>query len=189
VNPITHYLASWTLASLPGGLRRADRAWILVAGVAPDLDGLGIVAELATRDSATPLLWWSEYHHTLGHNALFGAVVATGVLAFTRRPKVAGLALASFHLHLLCDLVGSRGPDGDQWPIPYLWPFSSAVNLTVPWQWQLNAWPNIALSVVLLAYSLWVSYAAGRSPLEPFWSSGNRALVAALRGRFSSLRK
>lgn len=186
MNPITHYLAGWWLASLPGSLRRIDRASILAAGLAPDLDGLGIVAELATRDSKTPLLWWSEYHHTLGHNALAAAVTAGCVLAFTRRPKVAGLALASFHLHLLCDLAGSRGPDGYQWPIPYLWPFSSTVELTVPWQWQLNAWPNVALSLALLAYALWVSYTTGRSPLEPFWSSGNRALVAALRGRFSS---
>jgi len=40
--------------------------------------------------------------------------------------KVALLAFVSFHLHLAEDILGSRGPDGYQWPIRYLKPFSQA---------------------------------------------------------------
>jgi len=31
----------------------------------PDLDGLGIIPELLTRNSSHPLLWFSLYHHSL----------------------------------------------------------------------------------------------------------------------------
>ena len=36
---------------------------IALAGVAPDVDGLGIIGEVLTRNSSQPLLWWSNYHH------------------------------------------------------------------------------------------------------------------------------
>ncbi|MGZ8812133.1 MAG: hypothetical protein ACXW29_13415, partial [Thermoanaerobaculia bacterium] len=51
-----------------------ERAAIVIASVAPDLDGFGLLFELATRDTARPLLWWSEYHHALGHNLLLAVV-------------------------------------------------------------------------------------------------------------------
>ena len=66
----THFLAGWTVAGL-SGLEKRDRAIVTIAGIAPDFDGAGIVVELATRNSDTPLLWWSEYHHILGHNFTF----------------------------------------------------------------------------------------------------------------------
>ncbi len=44
-----------------------------------------------------------------------------GLPCFGCRPdaeaRIPLLVLFSFHLHLLGDLVGARGPDGDQWPI------------------------------------------------------------------------
>ena len=184
MNPIGHYLVVWALAVQWPGLRRFDRALIVAGGLAPDLDGLGIFAEFVTRHSEPPLYWWSEYHHTIGHNACAGLVVGSLAWLLSRRPMVAMLALASFHLHLLADLAGGRGPDGYQWPIPYLWPLRSDLSLTVPWQWQLNAWPNVAISVTLMAYALWAAWSLGRSPLEPLWLGGDRALVGALRGRF-----
>jgi hypothetical protein len=67
VHPITHLLIGWTLAqTVP--LTRRDRALATLAGVIPDIDGLGIVAEFLTHDSQHPLLWWSAYHHVLAHN-------------------------------------------------------------------------------------------------------------------------
>lgn len=184
MNPITHLLVSWTVATFPEDLRRVDRAWVVGAGVVPDIDSLGLFAELATRNSDHPLLWWSEYHHVLGHNLGAGVVVTGAALAFTRRWRVALLSAATFHLHLLGDLVGARGPDGAQWPIPYLLPFSSSMQWTVPWQWALNAWPNVALTIVLLAYMFGYAWARGRSPLELVSLPANDALVRALRRRF-----
>jgi inner membrane protein len=118
--------------------------------VVPDVDGLGIVAELLTRNSQHPLLWFSHYHHSL-HNLAFAVAIA--LLAFVlaeQRWKTTALFFLGFHLHLMEDLLGSRGPDGDQWPIPYLAPFSGAVNLSWHGQWGLNAWPNFAITLALL---------------------------------------
>src|SRR5579859_8252312 len=77
MSPVTHYLISWVLAN-SAKLERKERAIVTLAGVAPDLDGLGIVPEWLTRNSAHPLNWFSEYHHTLGHNLGF-AIAVTGV--------------------------------------------------------------------------------------------------------------
>jgi inner membrane protein len=143
MSPITHFLLSWGVANtLPNSSRR-DRAIVTLAGVAPDFDGIGIVAEVLTRKTQHPLHWWSDYHHVLGHNVLVAAVV-TGIAALlaSSRRYTALLACLAFHLHLLCDVLGSRGPDGYQWPIPYLLPFSSSIQWTWHGQWALNAWPN-----------------------------------------------
>ena len=129
MSPLTHFLAGWLVANV-GTLSRRERAAVALAGVAPDIDGLGIVAEVLTRGSARPLTWFSDYHHTL-HNLAFALVVAAVAFAVaTRRWKTAALAFLSFHLHLAGDVLGSRGPDGHQWPIPYFAPFSHA------WYWQ-----------------------------------------------------
>lgn len=186
MNILSHALIGWSVATAVPSLSRTDRAWVVAAAVASDLDGLGLIAELATRGSERPLFWWSEYHHVLGHNVLFAVILAASAGLLTRRAIVSLLVVAMVHLHLLCDLVGSRGPDGYQWPIPYLWPFSDSPALAVPWQWQLNAWPNVAVGVALLAYTFWFAWRTGSSPLELVSARANRALVHALRSRFPS---
>ncbi len=100
-----------------------------LACVIPDIDGLGIIPEILTRNSAHPLLWFTLYHHSL-HNLAFALVVsAVAFVTATRKWATALLALVSFHLHLFEDILGSRGPDGYQWPIPYLQPFSSSLGV------------------------------------------------------------
>ena len=97
------------------------------AGVLPDIDGLGIVAELATRDSArSRSSRRSEYRHVLGHD--IGFALLTAVRGQACWPSVrflsVVLAVMTFHLHMLGGLVGSsRTRDGFQWPIPCLLPF------------------------------------------------------------------
>src|SRR5688572_11497987 len=131
MSPITHFFVGWVVANSVPSIEKRDRAWITSASVVPDIDGLGLIAEVLTRNSAKPLTWLTDYHHILAHNigfALFFTVVAA---IFMRRKLLSSiLVFISFHLHLLCDLVGARGPDGDQWPIPYLRPFSAAVEWT-----------------------------------------------------------
>ena len=120
---------------------------ITLAGVIPDIDGLGIIPELLTRHSEHPLLWFSDYHHQL-HNLAFGLLVTAVAFGLAKQKWKTGLlVLLSFHLHLFEDLIGARGPDGDQWPIPYLWPFSHGGGLTWSGQWALNAWPNFAITI------------------------------------------
>lgn len=168
-----------------GDLEIKERASITVAGVIPDLDGAGIVAEYLTRNSEKPLEWYSNYHHVLGHNLVFGLLVAAAAFAFSkRRWKAAALCLVSFHIHLMSDLAGSRGPDGFQWPIRYLFPFSSTFQLSWSGQWELNAWPNFAVTAAALLLTLYLALRTGRSLVAIFSPSADQALVRALRDRF-----
>lgn len=186
MNPITHGLVGWCLAESVPGIGRRERALIVVAGLAPDLDGFGALPELLTRNSSEPLFWWSDYHHVLAHNLSFALVVgiAAFLIARARRTVVALVAFISAHLHLLGDLVGARGPDGFDWPIPYLYPFSREPALTWSGQWPLNAWQNILITIVLLAITFALAWKRGRSPLELVSSRADAAFVSALRSRF-----
>jgi hypothetical protein len=162
---------------------------VTLAGVVPDVDGLGAIAELLTRDAERPLDWFSRYHHVLCHNVGFGLAVAVAAwLLSTRRWMSAGLALLSFHLHLLGDVVGARGPDGFQWPIPYLLPFSPAWQITWSGQWALNAWQNFAITGALLAFTFHFAWSRGRSPIEIVSTRGDAVFVEALRRRFGMAR-
>src|SRR4051812_1148994 len=123
MSPITHFFIGWIAASAAPSLTKRERAMVTWASVVPDVDGLGIIAERLTQRSTHPLNWWSDYHHVLGHNIGFALAVTIVAGIFARqRMTTALLVFISFHLHLMADLVGARGPDGDQWPIPYLLP-------------------------------------------------------------------
>lgn len=188
MQPITHLLASWTVASIPR-LERRDRAIITLVGISPDIDGMGIIAELATQHTEQPLLWYSKYHHVIGHNLILGIAVCVTAAAFAkRRFLTAGLAVFVFHLHLLCDLIGSRGPDGYQWPIPYLYPFLR--NLAISWsgQWALNAWPNFVVTIILMTITFYLAWQKGSSPLEIVSKWADRAFVETLRRKFGTPR-
>jgi hypothetical protein len=184
MSPVTHFLIGWSVGCL-APLNNRERAIVAFAAIAPDLDGLGAVAEVATRSSETPLLWFSKYHHVLGHN--IGAAVAVMIAAFLlakKRVLTAVLAGISFHLHLLGDIMGGRGPDGYDWPIPYLLPFSDGWQLTWHGQWALNAWPNFLVTGIVLWFTMYVAWQRGNSPLEILSPRANQVFVQTLRNRF-----
>lgn len=184
MNPVTHCLVSWCVAN-SAQVDRRDRAIVTLAGIAPDLDGLGAIPELLTRNSPYALHWFSEYHHILGHNLGFGIVVTAASFSLAaRRWKTAALAFVAFHLHLLCDVAGARGPDGDQWPIPYLLPFSRAWQWTWHSQWALNAWQNFVITTAALGLTFYLAWSRGFSPLEMASREADVAFVAALQQRF-----
>jgi membrane-bound metal-dependent hydrolase YbcI (DUF457 family) len=139
---LTHIALSWIVANA-ARLPARDRLIVVLAGTLPDLDGAGIV--------------WSERayqvaHRGAGHSLLFVLVVMAIAWLAGRAPWItAALAAASFHLHLLLDLVGTGGL-----PIRYFWPFSER-----GWTyslWVLRSWPNAAvmaataLGVLLIAW-------------------------------------
>ena len=182
MHPVTHLLASWTVASIPR-VETRDRAIITLAGVAPDIDGVGIVAD-------QPLLWWTNYHHVIGHNLSFGIVIFLMAATFAKRRLItASLALFAFHLHLFCDLIGSRGPEGYQWPIPYLYPYLKNLELAWSGQWALNAWPNIMLTIILLTITGYLAWKRGFSPLEIISRRVDGAVVQTFRKRFGTPRQ
>jgi inner membrane protein len=98
MSPVTHFLTGWVFANC-AKLKPRDRAIVTLASVAPDLDGLGIIPELLTRNSSHPLVWFSLYHHSL-HTLAFALVIAgVAFVLATQRWKTGLLALLSFHLH------------------------------------------------------------------------------------------
>ena len=185
MSPISHFLLSWDIANTSNRFDRQARILITVAGILPDIDGIGIIIDVITSKSSHPTNLFSIYHHLLGHNLGFALLIT--VLAFflsERRLLVTGFVFLSFHVHLLCDLVGSRSPDGYQWAIPYLLPFSDAWQLVWQGQWQLNAWQNFVITGIALFISFALAVKRGNSPLEIFSTSADRIFVQTLRHRF-----
>lgn len=183
MSPVTHFLSGWVLANC-ARLDARDRTIVTLACVVPDVDGLGIIPELLTRNSAHPLLWFTLYHHAL-HNLVFALVVAV-IAALLAKDKfmTSFLAFFSFHVHLVEDVLGSRGPDGYQWPIPYLAPFSHSLQLSWQGEWRLDAWQNIVITIALLSVTIWLAWRRGFSPLEMISGKADAAFVKTLRERF-----
>lgn len=188
MSPITHGLLSWVLAERSLKNER-DVALVTVAGLAPDIDSLGIVVDLTNSWLGRPPTdYYASLHHWLFHGVA-GALAISTVVALQAKDKVKvfSLSLLVFHLHLLCDVVGSRGPDPSEgiWPIYYLGPFSRH-DMVIAWanQWLLNGWQNISLTVLLLGWTFYVTWRWARSPLSPWIPKAHHHLVEALRGRF-----
>ncbi len=190
MNPITHFLASWAVADV-ARLEERDRTLVTVCGVAPDLDGLGVVVDGVNPELGRPESWYyGQYHHALLHG-LPAAVLIPALASVLARDRLRVFVIGVFavHLHFLCDLVGSRGPGVDDiWPLPYLAPFSDRLTLRWSGQWALNAWPNIAFTVGLLGYAFYRACAAGYSPVGVFSKTADRAFVAAVQQRWRTFR-
>ena len=184
MNPFTHLMVGWVVANCDG-LNRRERTAVTVSAIIPDIDSIGIIAEKLTKGSDHPLLWWSKYHHVITHNLGSALLLALVVFVIANRKwTTTGLAIFGFHLHLLGDLVGARGPDGYQWPIPYFLPFSNAWEFTWQGQWAINAWPNIVITVIALVITFYLAWKRGYSPVEMISISGDRAFIKTLRNRF-----
>jgi LexA-binding, inner membrane-associated putative hydrolase len=181
LSPVTHFLTGWVLAAT-SQIERRDRALVTLSAVIPDVDGLGAIPEFLTRNSSHQVLWFSKYHHSL-HTLLFAlAVSLLAALVARQRWKTSVLCFVGFHLHLLEDVLGSRAPDGDQWPISYFAPFSSH-EWTWRGQWYLNAWPNFVITIALLIMTIYLAWLKGYSPLEMISSQADAEFVNVIRRR------
>ena len=184
VPPGTHALVGWLVANTTA-LSRRERTLVTLAGVAPDLDGLGLVADLFTNGPDRQLRWWTEFHHVLGHNIFAAAGMA--LIAFVlsrRRAWTTALVLLSFHLHLLCDVLGSGGPDGELWSVPYFAPFSETPVWSWTGQWRLDSWQNLLITAGAIGMTLWLAAKHGYSPVSIISLRWDGEIVAALRRWF-----
>lgn len=148
----THILSGWCIGNcLP--LTARERFFCMIAASVQDVDGLGIVFGQKA--------YW-DYHHIVGHNVFFLALVA-GVLTIFSTHRV--LAFVSYlllgHLHLLMDYYGS----GPGWGIHYLWPVQAIV-LKTEYAWELFSWQNIAAGYALLGWTIVIAIRQHRTPLE-----------------------
>ena len=94
----------------------------------------------------------------------------------------------NFHLHLLCDLVGSRGPSvGDLWPICYSEPLFRHPIWFWKYQWKLDGWQNQIIFLGLFLASLWLAVKRGYSFVEVINSRLDGIFVGVLRKWFKHL--
>jgi hypothetical protein len=175
MSPLTHWIGSWLIATHLTDNRRDCRLATLI-GVAPDLDGLGLLAD-AVRNvmrGGDGFPYYERYHHFLLHGIAGGLVIAAAAAVFARRrSRVLWLGLLLFHLHLLCDLLGSRGPaPEDLWPIFYLGPFTKDPMWLWHGQWRLDGWVNQAIGLSLFGSALWLGIRRG----ETFMGTVNKRL-------------
>jgi inner membrane protein len=169
VTPVVHAELSWLAAQVLA--ERRDRRLVVLAGLAPDLDGLSVLAGVES---------YGRWHHVLTHGVLAALVVTLAcVLLARRRLATALLAFAAFHLHLVCDLAGS----GVGWSITYLWPWSRAEWL---WSgaWELNAWPNLVIGTITALACFAAALPLGRTITEVVSARWDEAVVETIRKRF-----
>lgn len=167
----THALLGWLLAESVPSLERRDRALVCLAGVAPDLDALTALGGTEA---------YQTWHHVILHNvtAAVGYAILAGVLA-RRRALVGAMALVGFHLHLLCDYVGSAGPFGSKWSIPYFVPFDRT-DYYCSFQWGLASWQNVSATILAMLVCFHLGARRHRTVLEVLSRRADAALVEVL---------
>jgi inner membrane protein len=169
----THALASWLLAEAPPtSMSRRDRILVLAAGLAPDLDALSLLGGIAA---------YQKWHHLLFHNVVGAAVTTMACAALARsRFTVLVLSTVAFHLHLFLDLLGSGGPDGSIWSIPYLAPFSSRA-FSWSGQWPLGSLQNVTLTGLLVLMNWAVAVRRDRTIVQAFSPRTDARVVEILK--------
>jgi inner membrane protein len=191
MSPITHLFASWVVAAKTTDNLR-DRRLIALSGILPDLDGGGLLVDFARHalQRGDDFFYYQKYHHLLLHGVFGALLIGLGLMCFAKkRGRVFALAVLMVHLHLFCDLAGSRGPSSfDLWPIHYLAPFSYAWTWVWSHQWPLDAWPNRVLSFGLFVWCLTLAIQKGDSVVGVFNRRADAAFITVIRRWTQQLR-
>jgi LexA-binding, inner membrane-associated putative hydrolase len=173
VHPPIHLALSWLVGHR---LRhRRDRVLVTWAGVVPDVDAISRLWGIGA---------YSRYHHVLAHGLVAAVLVALACWAAAKeRWKVLVLALATFHLHLICDLLGS-GVDKEPWSITYLWPWSDK-EIYVTFGWDLSSPQNGLIWLAAVALTVWIGIKQGHTFAETFMTAhADAKIVEVLRKVF-----
>jgi len=175
MHPPTHGMIGWLTGC--GLAHRRDRVLVTAASLMPDIDGIVILCGEAL---------YGQWHHTFGHNLSMGLVIAVGAAVVARqRAATAALVFVAFHVHLLCDLLGS----GSGWGIPWLWPWSAQEwMLEPPLQWELVSWQNILTTVICIMAIAVVGARRGRTIVEVVSVRADTAVVEVMQRRLAWVR-
>ena len=193
MSPFAHLVGSWLVASATTNNPR-DRKLVTLAGVLPDVDGLGVVVDVVDSlisGKENTFHYYQQYHHILLHGWPGAVAVSILLMLFARqRWQVLLLCLLTFHLHLLCDLIGSRGPTvGDFWPICYSEPIFRHPIWFWKGQWKLDGWQNQTIFLTLLITSIWLAVKRGYSFVEIVSERADKVFVQVLRKWFGAGRR
>jgi len=148
-----------------------DRKLVTLAGIIPDADGLGMVVDVGLgliSGKEVTFHYYQQFHHLLMHGWPAALAVVALLAGFARnRARVFVFGLLTFHLHLVCDLIGSRGASpSDLWPICYGEPLFSHPIWIWRGQWRLDGWQNQSVFVVVFLVALWLAAGRGYSFVE-----------------------
>jgi hypothetical protein len=184
MSPLTHLVGSWLVAVATTDNPR-DRKLVTWAGVLPDADGLGVIPDVVgswISGKECTFYYYQTYHHLLMHGWPAAMLVSIAFALYAQqRPRVLLLCLLTFHLHLLCDFVGSRGPTiGDLWPICYSEPLFRHPIWFCKHQWKLDGWQNQSIFTMLFVTSLWVATKKSFSFVEVVSSRADKKFVGVL---------
>jgi len=186
---VTHLLVGWTVAEHVTEKPR-DRALITWCSVIPDLDGIGLPIDWIGRALGFEWSFYEQFHRVALHG-LPGAILFAVLVALTADEKRRATiwAFLSFHLHLLGDILGSRGSNPeDIWPIHYLEPLAGTITFSWAGQWPLTSWQNTTLTIALMMYALVLTVRHGHSPVSLFSKRADKVFVETLRARWRALR-
>ena len=127
--------------------------------------------------------YYQQYHHYLLHGWPGAMIVSVLLMFFGRQHwRVLFACLLTFHLHLVCDLIGSRGPTArDLWPICYSEPFFRHPIWFFKSQWRLDGWQNRVITLILFLTELGLAPRRGYSCVEVFNRKADTVFVAVLR--------
>jgi len=190
MSPFAHLIGSWLVASATTNNPR-DRKLVTLAGVLPDADGLGAVVDVvgAMISGKENTFYYYQQYHVLLHGWP-GAILVSLLLTCFARKKLPVLfwCLVTFHLHLLSDLIGSRGPTvSDLWPIYYSEPLFRHPIWFWKHQWKLDGWQNQTIFIVLFLTSLWLAVKRGHSFVEVFSQRLDSVFVKVLQKWYRNL--
>ena len=186
MSPVVHLMGSWLVGSVAAKISR-DRQLVALAGIIPDLDGFGMIVDVTRSiisDQPNTFQFYARYHHVLCHGWP-AAIVLCGLLTFFARERwrTFALCLLTFHLHLLCDFLGSRGPSpSDLWPICYSEPVFRYPIWFWKNQWKLDGWQNQLVFLAIFIISLKRAISSSSSVVEIFSNRADHVFIKVLRG-------
>lgn len=183
MSPITHFLVGWACFE-PSLKNPRDKALVCLAGIAPDLDGLGIIIDFITRLMGLPETnFYQSWHRLYGHGiaaAIFLTLLASAI--GINKIRVAITTFLNVHLHFLCDLIGSRGSTTeDLRGLYYLGPFNTNYEIIWQQQWQLVSWQNTTITAIAMLITLERATRTNLSPIGLISPKADKVFIEVLR--------